>query len=38
MPHRVVNRSGAVCRALVAHTSPDDQAGIVMLPELDPIR
>ena len=38
LPHRVVNRSGAVCRALVAHTSPDDQAGIVMLPELDTIR
>jgi uncharacterized RmlC-like cupin family protein len=37
MPHRVMNRSEAACRALVAHTSPDDQAGIVMLPELDSI-
>ena len=35
MPHLVLNRSGAICRAVVAHTSPDDQAGIVMLPELD---
>ena len=35
MPHLVMNRSGAVCRAIVAHTAPDDQAGIVMLPELD---
>jgi len=37
MPHRVINRSGAVCRALVAHSSADDQAGIVMFPELDAI-
>jgi uncharacterized RmlC-like cupin family protein len=37
MAHLVVNRSGAVCRALVAHTASDDQAGIVMLPELDGI-
>jgi uncharacterized RmlC-like cupin family protein len=36
-PHRVMNQSGALCRALVAHTSSDDQAGIVMLPELDAI-
>ena len=35
MPHLVVNRSGAPCRALVAHTAADDQAGIVLLPELD---
>jgi len=35
MPHLVVNRSGALCRALVAHTAADDQAGIVLLPELD---
>jgi uncharacterized RmlC-like cupin family protein len=35
--HRVMNRTGAPCRALVAHTSADDQAGIVMLPELDAI-
>jgi uncharacterized RmlC-like cupin family protein len=34
-PHLVVNRSGAPCRALVAHTAADDQAGIVLLPELD---
>ena len=37
MPHLVMNRSGAVCRAGVAHTAADDQAGIVMLPELDPL-
>jgi uncharacterized RmlC-like cupin family protein len=36
-PHRVMNRSDAPCRALVAHTSSDDQAGIVLLPELDAI-
>src|SRR6478672_13407170 len=35
MPHLVINRSGAVCRALVAHTAADDQDGIVLLPELD---
>jgi uncharacterized RmlC-like cupin family protein len=34
-PHLVVNRSGAPCKALVAHTAADDQAGIVLLPELD---
>jgi uncharacterized RmlC-like cupin family protein len=28
-------RSGAPCRALVAHSAADDQAGIVLLPELD---
>ena len=36
-PHRVMNRSDAPCRALVAHTSSDDQAGIVMLPDLDAV-
>lgn len=35
MPHLVLNRSGADCVALVAHTAADDQAGIVLLPELD---
>lgn len=35
MPHLVLNRSGAPCRALVAHTAADDQVGIVLLPELD---
>lgn len=35
MPHLVMNRSGSPCRALVAHTAADDQAGIVLLPELD---
>jgi uncharacterized RmlC-like cupin family protein len=35
MPHLVLNRSAAFCRALVAHTSADDQEGIVLLPELD---
>ena len=37
MPHRVMNRSDASARALVAHSSPDDQAGIIMRPELDAI-
>jgi uncharacterized RmlC-like cupin family protein len=37
MPHLVMNRSAAVCRAVVAHSAPDDQAGIVLLPELDRI-
>lgn len=35
--HRVMNRSNAAARALVAHSSADDQDGIVMLPELDAI-
>jgi uncharacterized RmlC-like cupin family protein len=35
MPHLVLNRSTAPCLALVAHTASDDQAGIVLLPELD---
>ena len=35
MPHRVENRSASDCTALIAHTAPDDQAGIVLLPELD---
>jgi uncharacterized RmlC-like cupin family protein len=35
VPHLVINRSGEVCRAVVAHTAADDQAGIVLLPELD---
>jgi len=35
VPHIVFNESHSVCRALVAHTAADDQAGIVMLPELD---
>ncbi len=37
MPHLVINRSGAVCRAVVAHTASDDQTGIVLLPDLDPL-
>ena len=37
MPHQVMNRSSAECTAVVAHTGPDDQAGIVLLPELDAI-
>jgi len=37
MPHLVVNRSPAECRAIVAHSSASDQDGIVMLPELDAI-
>lgn len=35
MPHLVLNRSESDCRAVVAHTSPDDQEGIVLLPELE---
>jgi uncharacterized RmlC-like cupin family protein len=35
LPHLVVNQSQAVCRAIVAHTAADDQAGIVLLPHLD---
>ena len=35
--HLVHNPFDAVCRAVVAHTSADDQEGIVMLPELDTI-
>ena len=35
MPHLVLNRSGAPCSAVVAHTAADDQQGIVLLPELD---
>ena len=37
MPHLVMNRSGADCRAIVAHSSATDQDGIVMLPQLDEI-
>ena len=36
--HLVMNRSGAEATALVAHTAPDDQDGIVLLPELDALR
>lgn len=35
VPHVVFNHSASVCRALVAHTAADDQAGIVLFPELD---
>jgi uncharacterized RmlC-like cupin family protein len=35
VPHLVLNRSGAPCRAMVVHSASDDQAGIVLLPELD---
>jgi uncharacterized RmlC-like cupin family protein len=35
IPHLVLNRSGAPCQALVAHSAADDQAGIVLLPDLD---
>jgi uncharacterized RmlC-like cupin family protein len=34
-PHLVLNRSSSPCRALVAHSAADDQAGIVLLPDLD---
>jgi len=36
--HLVMNRSGADATALVAHTAPSDQEGIVLLPELDALR
>ena len=35
MPHLVLNPTGRVTRALVAHTAPDDQQGIELLPHLD---
>jgi uncharacterized RmlC-like cupin family protein len=35
MPHLVLNPTGEIARALVAHTAPDDQEGIELLPELD---
>lgn len=35
MPHLVLNRSPNICRAVVAHSAPHDQMGIVLLPELD---
>ena len=35
LPHLVVNRAGFTCRALVAHSAADDQAGIELMPELD---
>lgn len=35
LPHAPSNESGAPCVWLVAHSSGDDQDGIVMLPELD---
>ncbi len=34
-PHLVINHSDRECRAVVAHSGPDDQAGIVLMPELD---
>ncbi len=34
-PHVVLNVCDAVCRAVVAHTAPDDQEGIELLPGLD---
>ena len=35
VPHLVANLSDAPARGLVAHSAPDDQAGIVLLPDLD---
>jgi uncharacterized RmlC-like cupin family protein len=35
VPHLVANLSDAPARALVAHSAPDDQAGIILLPDLD---
>jgi uncharacterized RmlC-like cupin family protein len=34
-PHVVWNPSDLPCTALVAHTAPEEDAGIVLLPELD---
>ena len=35
VPHAPWNRSGAPCTWLVVHAAPDDQEGIVLLPDLD---
>jgi uncharacterized RmlC-like cupin family protein len=35
-PHVVLNPTDEVTRALVAHTAPDDQQGIELLPDLEP--
>jgi uncharacterized RmlC-like cupin family protein len=35
MPHLVLNPTAEVTRALVAHTAPNDQAGIELLPDLE---
>ena len=35
MPHLVLNPTERTTRALVAHTAPDDQQGIELLPDLD---
>ena len=35
VPHAPCNESGAPCTWIVVHASGSDQAGIVMLPELD---
>lgn len=37
MPHLVMNRSGAPCVVLVAHSAADDQEGIELLPHLDAV-
>lgn len=37
MPHVVFNPFDAPCRAVVAHTAANDQEGIVLMPELDPL-
>jgi uncharacterized RmlC-like cupin family protein len=36
VPHLVLNPTQEVTRALVAHTAPDDQRGIELLPNLEP--
>ena len=36
VPHLVFNPTDQATRALVAHTAPDDQQGIELLPELEP--
>jgi uncharacterized RmlC-like cupin family protein len=35
VPHLVLNPTDELTRALVAHTAPDDQQGIELLPELE---
>jgi uncharacterized RmlC-like cupin family protein len=35
VPHLVHNHTDVPCRAVVAHSAPDDQQGIELLPELD---
>jgi uncharacterized RmlC-like cupin family protein len=35
VPHLVLNPTDRITRALVAHTAPDDQQGIELMPDLE---